>query len=94
MTAPMFRNIKLRGRKPGCPGCRPDMKERQRSIDGSADVCGVQEAEGDARISVAELASLLKASSLPPALIDVRPEVEFGICSLPNSMSEFTAAQQ
>lgn len=54
LSSPMFRNLKIRGRKPTCPGCGPASTEANgasSAVDDQAEYCGVLEAESDERIS-------------------------------------------
>ncbi|WWC87090.1 uncharacterized protein L201_001976 [Kwoniella dendrophila CBS 6074] len=96
---PLIRTIRMKGPSPKCIACGPnatitndldvygyesfcsaamgpDVNEDSGLVDGS---------EGE-RIDVKELASLLKSTSgSHVTLIDTRPPVEYGICSLPGS---------
>lgn len=87
LSTPMFRNVKLRGRKPGCLGCDqaalPALEKQE-----SAFTCAVEEQGGDTRVSARSLQEAMQAGK-PYILIDTRPEVEYGICSLPGSLSAF-----
>lgn len=94
LSNPMFRNIKLRGRKPTCPGCGPDAQATT-SLDSNdtEEVCGVLEETTDSRLPARELLERLGSkgpspTSRAPLLIDVRPESEYSICSIPGSISE------
>lgn len=89
LAAPMFRTLKLRGRKPGCPGCgNSDTAMKQYlAAETTGPTCGTEEIADDTRISAKGLQEAIQ-SSKPYILIDTRPEVEYGICALPNSISE------
>lgn len=82
----MFRNLKLRGRKAGCLGCDPG-RTCKAQHEASAVACGTEEIDGDSRITVKALQQAIEMQE-SYVLIDTRPEVEFGIASLPNSISE------
>lgn len=53
----------------------------------SGPVCGTEEIADDTRISAKALQEAIQ-SGKPYVLIDTRPEVEYGICALPNSISK------
>ncbi|KZS92583.1 hypothetical protein SISNIDRAFT_455810 [Sistotremastrum niveocremeum HHB9708] len=94
LTVPSFRSIKLRRRKPDCVACGQNGKRRD-LIDQSDYVafCGGENPDyerlgkepGDPahRISGKELHDTLAGGA--HHIIDVRPSIEFEICSLPNS---------
>lgn len=84
----MFRTLKLRGRKAGCPGCSPQPNEAQvlDTKDDSTFVCGTDEQDEDTRINAKDLDQAIR-SGKAYVLIDTRPEVEYGICALPDSIS-------
>lgn len=83
----MFRNLKLRGRKPGCLGCDSNTISKIQHETVTI-ACGTEEIAGDSRVTVKALQEVMQ-STTPYIFIDTRPEVEYGICSLPNSLSEF-----
>jgi adenylyltransferase/sulfurtransferase len=92
LSFPMFRNVKLRGRKPGCPGCGTDVQRTRDAstsnvADEAAAFCGIAETPADARVSAKDLWET-QETGRRPVLVDVRPAVEFGICALPGSLSE------
>lgn len=87
MSVPVFRNVKLRGCRPGCPGCGSLRTLTESDSTNYLDFCGVVEKETDHRISAKELQTVLQ-SGQPFKLIDVRPKTEFDICSIPESSSE------
>ncbi|KAF7322668.1 Adenylyltransferase and sulfurtransferase UBA4 [Mycena chlorophos] len=93
LGTPPFRSIKLRSRKPTCPACgTSDQKVGEiRSID-YVQFCGGPRPDWESRGLVRGEAShrvsatdFQKALDKSPIILDVRPPVEFGICSLPNS---------
>jgi len=88
LSTPMFRNLKLRGRKPGCPGCDPAASStgNLQEYEDDIEMCGVPEEESDNRVSAEELREALQ-SGRDLQIVDVRPEVEYGICSIPGSIS-------
>ncbi|KAJ1891971.1 hypothetical protein LPJ66_006618, partial [Kickxella alabastrina] len=93
-SQPHFRSIKLRSRKPTCAVCG-DAPTVTELVDYAA-FCGagpndnVPEwsilSDPDQRISCKEYSQLLTDSSRH-LLLDVRDEVQFEICSLPNSLN-------
>ncbi|KAL7009900.1 hypothetical protein EMMF5_000808 [Cystobasidiomycetes sp. EMM_F5] len=68
LSTPMFRNIKLRGRRIDCPGCGRVPVDVQEDIQPE------------------ELREAI-LSQQPIRILDVRPDVEFGICSIPGSIN-------
>ena len=86
LSAPMFRNVKLRGRKPGCLGCDASSRTESTHEEENDLACGTDEVEGDSRVTVKALQDIIKGGK-PYVLIDTRSEVEFGICSLPEALS-------
>ena len=91
-SSPLFRNVKLRGRKPGCPGCGAEVQLTRDAYTSSvaneaAAFCGIAETPEDARVSAKDLCEMQEAGRRP-VLVDVRPAVEFGIYALPGSLSE------
>jgi adenylyltransferase/sulfurtransferase len=93
LSSPMFRTLKLRGRKAGCPGCSAQSHENDTkapAINGDNTlVCGTDEQAGDTRINAKDLDQEIH-SGKPYVLIDTRPEVEYGICALPDSISKLS----
>lgn len=91
---PTFRNLKLRGKKEGCIAC--DLERRQISLekldDGRLDYvafCGTRNEDritDEEKVDVRDYAELRKEGK-EHILIDVRPEVEWGICKLDGSIS-------
>jgi len=91
-SSPSFRDLKLHGKKKGCIAC--DLEKREISLDKLKDgrldyvaFCGARKEDRVAeeeRIDVHQYAELRKQEHL---LIDVRPEVEWGICKLTGAMS-------
>ncbi|KAG6834442.1 hypothetical protein H0H93_009605, partial [Arthromyces matolae] len=99
LGTPPFRSIKLRSRKPTCAACGTD-EERIGSIQDIDYVqfCGgprpdwekrgLEEGKEGTRVSVKDLQDALNTKSDRPIhLIDVRPEIEYGICQLPSSIN-------
>ena len=86
LSAPMFRNEKLRGRKPGCLGCDAPTNNGIAHEEELNLACGTDEVEADSRISVKALQEVMQGRK-PYVLIDTRSEIEFGICSLPEALS-------
>ncbi|KAI5809123.1 putative molybdenum cofactor [Peziza echinospora] len=88
-SSPMFRELKLRGKKKGCAAC--DSEARTITLDslksGSVDYvafCGVRQEDRvteEEKINVVEL-SKKKQNGEKHVLIDVREEVEAGICGI------------
>ncbi|CAO3649963.1 unnamed protein product [Mucor hiemalis] len=92
MSNPMFRTMKLRKKKKDCAICgeNPTMTELIDYVqfcNGAADDKTVDEMilQPHERITVQQYNEVVKAGE-NHLLIDVRPDVQFGICSLPNSM--------
>ncbi|KAI7830933.1 hypothetical protein BX661DRAFT_180338 [Kickxella alabastrina] len=93
-SQPHFRSIKLRSRKPTCAVCG-DMPTVTELVDYAA-FCGAGPndnapewsilSDPGQRISCKEYSQLLTDSSRH-LLLDVRDEVQFEICSLPNSLN-------
>ncbi|WWC67725.1 uncharacterized protein I206_101637 [Kwoniella pini CBS 10737] len=99
---PLIRTIRMKGPSPKCIACGPNATiTDDLDVYGYESFCSgamgpdvddesglVDGAEGD-RINVKELAVLLdrKDPSTNISLIDTRPPVEFGICSLPGSIN-------
>ena len=91
-SSPSFRDLKLRGKKKGCIAC--DLEKREISLDklsnGRLDYvafCGTRKEDRVAeeeKIDVHRYAEVRKQEHL---LIDVRPEVEWGICKLAGAIS-------
>ncbi|KAK9893821.1 hypothetical protein P389DRAFT_108984 [Cystobasidium minutum MCA 4210] len=88
LSSPMFRTLKLRGRKPTCPGCgnESDALSVNAPESSFAPACGTEETMDDVRVSAKQLQEAVQ-SGKPYVLIDVRPEVEYGICALPDSIN-------
>ncbi|KAF8920113.1 hypothetical protein CPB85DRAFT_1211772 [Mucidula mucida] len=95
LGVPMFRNIKLRTRKEGCPACG---REGQK-VGTIKDIDYIQFCGGptpdwvsrglsvgteSARVSIHDFGKAVKG---PINIIDVRPRTEFGICALPGSIN-------
>ncbi|KAJ7273342.1 hypothetical protein C8J57DRAFT_1064097 [Mycena rebaudengoi] len=98
LGSPPFRSIKLRSRKPTCPGCGTSAEKigEIREIDylqfcGGAtpnwESRGLVAGDPGHRIGVKDFGKALEASLDEITLIDVRPTTEFGICSLPGSIN-------
>ncbi|KAI8085594.1 hypothetical protein BDF21DRAFT_486715 [Thamnidium elegans] len=92
MSNPMFRTMKLRGRKKDCAICgdSPTMTELIDYVqfcNGSANDKTVDETilKADERINVHQYKDILDKGE-NHLLIDVRPKIQFGICSLSNSI--------
>ncbi|XP_057314988.1 adenylyltransferase and sulfurtransferase MOCS3-like [Hydractinia symbiolongicarpus] len=88
-----FRNIKLRERKPNCVVCGDNSSVTV--LQDYEQFCGstasdkehsVHLLEKDKRITVQDYATLMKAGG-EHLLVDVRPKIEFEICSLTNSIN-------
>ncbi|RPB23805.1 hypothetical protein L211DRAFT_786333 [Terfezia boudieri ATCC MYA-4762] len=89
---PSFRDLKLRGQKKGCIAC--DLEKREISLDKLSDgrldyaaFCGTRKEDRvgeDERIEVGRYAEVRNQEHL---LIDVRPEVEWGICNLAGAIN-------
>lgn len=91
LSSPMFRNVKLRGREPGCPGCGAEVQLGRGAYTSSvaneaAAFCGIAEMPEDARVSAKDLWEM-QETGRRPVLVDVRPAVEFDICALPGSLN-------
>lgn len=88
LSTPMFRNLKLRGRKPGCLGCDPTASSTRtlQEYEDVIEMCGIPEEESDNRVSAEDLREALR-SGRELQIVDVRPEIEYGICSIPGSIS-------
>ncbi|KIO34587.1 hypothetical protein M407DRAFT_13392 [Tulasnella calospora MUT 4182] len=93
LSSPSFRTMKLRSRRPDCPGCGGDPSTRDRFVNEQDYVsfCGGEapnlEETGKVniggRIKPNALSESLKGTS--PTVIDVRSPTEFSICHLPGS---------
>ncbi|WWC59229.1 uncharacterized protein I303_101779 [Kwoniella dejecticola CBS 10117] len=100
---PLIRTIRMKGPSPKCIACGPDASITDNlDIYGYESFCAgamvpdvddesglVDGVEGE-RLSVKELADLLNTDSALGSkihLVDTRPPVEFGICSLPGSIN-------
>lgn len=89
LSTPMFRNLRLRSRKPGCPGCAdPGILP---ALPEAVEQCGTTETDQDCRVSAKELKGVLE-SQQDVTIVDVRSPSEYSICSLPGSLSEFRNA--
>ncbi|KAL9541874.1 hypothetical protein MBANPS3_008888 [Mucor bainieri] len=93
MSNPMFRTMKLRSKKKDCAICgeHPTMTELIDYVqfcNGAANDKTVDEAilQADERISVQQYNDIIHQNQ-EHLLIDVRPKIQFGICSLPNSVN-------
>ncbi|MCJ1432027.1 Urmylation protein [Xylographa pallens] len=94
-SAPPFRQVRLRGKRPKCTGCstvRAITKDILNS--GSIDykvMCGIlsplEILNKDERIDVQELRNVLDAGNKPHILLDVRDDTQFGICNLEGSVN-------
>ncbi|KAJ7470388.1 hypothetical protein FB451DRAFT_1253579 [Mycena latifolia] len=98
LGSPPFRSIKLRSRKPTCPACdSSDQKVGQIKEIDYVQFCGgpapdwerrgLLVGEPDHRISAKDFSQALEANRDDMVIIDVRPPIEFGICSLPGSIN-------
>jgi len=91
-SSPSFRDLKLRGKKKGCIAC--DLEKREISLDKLSDgrldyvaFCGTRKIDRvgeEEKIDVCRYEEVRKQKHL---LIDVRPEVEWGICKLAGAIS-------
>ncbi|EPB83779.1 hypothetical protein HMPREF1544_09463 [Mucor circinelloides 1006PhL] len=93
MSNPMFRTMKLRSKKKDCAICgeHPTMTELIDYVqfcNGAANDKTVDEQilQAHERISVQQYNDIIQQNQ-DHLLIDVRPKIQFGICSLPNSMN-------
>ncbi|KAH8434025.1 HesA/MoeB/ThiF family protein [Aspergillus melleus] len=100
-SAPQFRSIKLRSRRPNCAVCSAEATVTLDSVkSGSTDYvffCGTVNPESlltpEERISPLEYQTLYSQSSgesqpqKQPTIIDVREKVQYDICSLDNSVN-------
>ncbi|MCJ1401313.1 Urmylation protein [Xylographa trunciseda] len=90
-----FRQVRLRGKRLKCTGCSPSRTITKESLtSGSIDyevMCGILSPlkilNEDERIDVRELKNALDTSSKPHILLDVRDEIQFGICNLEGSVN-------
>ncbi|KAJ7756794.1 hypothetical protein DFH07DRAFT_742478 [Mycena maculata] len=98
LGSPPFRSIKLRSRKPGCSACgSSDQRVGEIKEIDYVQFCGGAmpdwESHGliagnpDDRISVKDFGKILEAHRDAVDIVDVRPPMEFGICSLPGSIN-------
>ncbi|KAJ7445804.1 hypothetical protein B0H11DRAFT_1746659 [Mycena galericulata] len=98
LGSPPFRSIKLRSRKPTCPACgTSDQKVGEiKEIDyvqfcGGAtpdwESRGLVAGDPDTRISAKDFWEVLEAHRDRVTIVDVRPPMEFGICTLPGSIN-------
>ncbi|KDQ59207.1 hypothetical protein JAAARDRAFT_33944 [Jaapia argillacea MUCL 33604] len=96
LASPPFRSIKLRSRRPTCPACFPSTSIPPIQQTDYVAFCGgltpnwyanglVQGDEG-MRIRAKELKDVLEQGR-NIKIIDVRSEIEFGICHLPDSIN-------
>ncbi|KAF8638178.1 hypothetical protein AX17_002376 [Amanita inopinata Kibby_2008] len=96
LSSPPFRSVKLRSRRKDCVSCGvPNIQSLLPTSD-YVQFCGgdrpnwvlrgLQPGESQHRITPKELNQALSSSN-PKQLIDVRPEVEFGICQIPGSIN-------
>lgn len=92
MSNPMFRTMKLRKKKQDCAICgeNPTMTELIDYVqfcNGAADDKTVDETilKPHERITVQQYNEVVQAGKYH-VLVDVRPQVQYGICSLPNSL--------
>ncbi|KZW02931.1 hypothetical protein EXIGLDRAFT_829051 [Exidia glandulosa HHB12029] len=96
LSMPPFRSIKLRARSKTCAACGQD-GERKGTIEetdyvqwcGGAtpdfEATGLVAGDASKRVSAMALRDALKQDPTQARIIDVRPRVEYGICSLPGS---------
>ncbi|KAI8078940.1 uncharacterized protein B0P05DRAFT_541767 [Gilbertella persicaria] len=92
MSNPMFRTMRLRGKKKDCAICgenptQADLIDYVQFCHGVADDKVVDETllSKEERVQAKEYNEIVK-SGKPHLLVDVRPDVQFGICSLPDSL--------
>ncbi|KAJ7184168.1 hypothetical protein C8R46DRAFT_1063123 [Mycena filopes] len=97
LGVPPFRSIKLRSRKPSCPACgTADQKVGEIKEIDYVQFCGgatpdwegrgLHPGDPNDRVSAQNFAKAVE-DSREICIIDVRPETEFGICSLPGSIN-------
>lgn len=91
---PTFRKVKLRGRMKSCIACSINTKFSVATYDYQSFVLGgngpgmVPELSCENRISVNVLAAMSsKAAERPFLLVDVRPQEQFDMCSLPGAVN-------
>ncbi|EGD77219.1 sulfurtransferase MOCS3 [Salpingoeca rosetta] len=95
----LFRTIKLRPRRPDCVACGEGPNRMQALLEDYVSFChmdacdvtsGVSLRDPSQRLTAPRLRDLLHRHRAPATrtnIIDVRPAVEFGICSLPNTLN-------
>lgn len=92
--SPMVRTVKTRLPREGCKGCALAGAGSLEAVEDYAELCNLVEGdsgftqgvEGE-RISAAELKSVLEGGGV---VVDTRPPVEFGICSLGGTTSKLS----
>lgn len=89
---PRFRDLKLRGKKKGCVAC--DLGKREISLDKLNDgrldyvtFCGTRKDDRVGEEEKIDVRRYVEARKQEHLLIDVRPEVEWGICRLAGAIS-------
>lgn len=83
--APLVRTVKMRPRQKGCVACGDEARDVLAETDYEV-FCGIEPALGGGdRIGAEELKGKLDEA----VVVDTRPEVEYAICALPNTTSEF-----
>ncbi|KAJ6618264.1 hypothetical protein B0H10DRAFT_2164185 [Mycena sp. CBHHK59/15] len=89
LESPPFRSIKLRSRKPTCPACGTCAQKfgEIKDIDYVQFYRGLTAGEPAHRIAVKDFGRVFETGGDEIVIIDVRPPTEFGICSLPGSIT-------
>lgn len=95
-STPQWRNIKMRGKKPGCVACGENPTVTRESIESGetnyTEFCGRPTQiliSPNERVSVREYSSIRKeTTSTPHTLIDVREKPQFDICSLDGAINK------
>ena len=91
---PPFRNIKLRGKRKGCPSCSDTVIITEESLKSTSldyNTFCASTSPGPSisttRISAKEYSKVREATGSPHVLVDVREKVQFDICHLKGSMN-------
>jgi len=98
LSQPPFRSVKLRSRKDDCTACGVAKKSELPHMIDYVQFCGGNNPDWEAqglrlgdphkRVTAKDFKIILSIDE-PKRLIDVRPEIEFGICRIPGFMSMF-----
>lgn len=94
-SSPVFRSMRLRGKRPNCPSCSASASiSRQSLSSGSLDYisfCGIAPPPNllsiDERVSAKEFKEKIKDGGVAHTLVDVREKTQYDICHLEDSLN-------